>query len=199
MRGCGESLLRRWALKGLVDVALIQEHFKSDDSPLFNLFGPDWWNISSGAIGKKKGRKSGGCAIYIQPCLSSAEGFQHPGGRVCGLFTSGGLLINSYFPTRHRQPVEAYNLHFKEFVLDLTKYIEKVLLEHPISWIVCGDDLKAHFIGTGIPPRRSDDYAAKQIRSFMRRFKLISMASGLCPNRYTYLNSRGGVSCIDIF
>ena len=55
LRGCRESLLRRWALKGFVDVALIQEHFKSDDSPLFNLVGSDWWNISSGAIGKKKG------------------------------------------------------------------------------------------------------------------------------------------------
>ena len=54
-------------------------------------------------------------------------------------------------------------------------------------------------VPTGIPPRRSYDYTAKQIRGFMRRFKLISMASELCPNRYTYLNSRGGVSCIDTF
>ena len=51
LRGCRESLLRRWALKGFVDVALIQEHFRKDDSPLFDLFGPDWWNISSGAAG----------------------------------------------------------------------------------------------------------------------------------------------------
>ena len=34
LRGCRENLLRRWALGGFVDVALIQEHFKDDNSPL---------------------------------------------------------------------------------------------------------------------------------------------------------------------
>ena len=45
LRGCRESLLRRWALNGFVDVGLVQEHFKKDDSPLFDLFGSEWWNI----------------------------------------------------------------------------------------------------------------------------------------------------------
>ena len=54
LRGCRESLLRRWALKGFVDVGLIQEHFKKDDSPLFDLFGPAWWNLSNGAIGESR-------------------------------------------------------------------------------------------------------------------------------------------------
>ena len=38
LRGCREGLLRRWVLKGFVDVALIQEHFKKDGSPLFEIF-----------------------------------------------------------------------------------------------------------------------------------------------------------------
>ena len=41
LRGCRESLLRRWALKGFVDVGLIQEHFRPADAPLFDLFGLD--------------------------------------------------------------------------------------------------------------------------------------------------------------
>ena len=67
LRGCRENLLRRWVRKGFVDVALIQEHFKDDTSPLFNLFGSEWRNFSSGAVGNDCGRKSGGCAISVQP------------------------------------------------------------------------------------------------------------------------------------
>ena len=103
LRGCRENLLRRWVRKGFVDVALIQEHFKDDNSPLFNLFGSEWRNFSSGAVGNDCGRKSGGCAIFVQPCLCSGDGFQCPGGRVCGLFNSGGLLLNVYFPTKEQR------------------------------------------------------------------------------------------------
>ena len=46
-RGCRESLLKRWSVKGFVDIGLIQEHFRKDGAPLYNLFGPAWWNIST--------------------------------------------------------------------------------------------------------------------------------------------------------
>jgi len=38
LRGCRESLLKRWSMKGFVDVGLIQEHFKKAGSPIFDLF-----------------------------------------------------------------------------------------------------------------------------------------------------------------
>ena len=100
LRGCRESLLRRWSTKGFVDLGLVQEHFKKDGVPLFDLFGPTWWNLSSGAVGKSRGRKSGGCAIYGRPGLVSDHGFQHKGGRICGAFTAGGLVLSVYFPTK---------------------------------------------------------------------------------------------------
>ena len=81
LRGCRESLLKRWTMKGFVDIGLIQEHFKKAGTPLFDLFGRSWWNLSSGAIGEARGRRSGGCAIFGQPCLEVCQGFQHVGGR----------------------------------------------------------------------------------------------------------------------
>ena len=33
----------------------------------------------------------------------------------------------------------------------------------------------------------------------MKRFDLISMADKVCPTTFTFLNSRGGVSCVDTF
>ena len=74
-RGCRESLLKRWALKGFVDVGLIQEHFIKGGVPLYDLFGPAWWNISSGAVGESRGRRSGGCAVFGQPGLVRDRGF----------------------------------------------------------------------------------------------------------------------------
>ena len=58
LRGCRESLLKRWSMKGFVDIGLIQEHFKKSGTPLFDLFGPSWWNLSSGAVGGGRGRRS---------------------------------------------------------------------------------------------------------------------------------------------
>ena len=192
--------MRRWARKGFVDVALIQEHFKGDNSPLFDLFGSGWWNFSTGAVGNDCGRKSGGCAIFVQPCLNLGEGFQYPGGRICGLCTSGGLLLNVYFPTREqRQSSEKYREMFNAFVLKLSNIVEKAVCDYHISWIACGADLNAHFAGSGIPPRRSDDHAASRIRKFMKRFNLMSMAEEICPDRFTYMNSRGAASCLDSF
>ena len=100
LRGCRESLLTRWSKKGFVDVVLVQEHFKGGDVGPLSLYGRDWWSFSSGATSDGSGRKSGGCAVLGQPCLSSTGGFQHPGGRICGLFISSGLVLNIYFPTR---------------------------------------------------------------------------------------------------
>ena len=51
LRGCRQSLLRSWARRGFVDVALIQETLKEKGSVLFDLFGPDWWSVSSWAVG----------------------------------------------------------------------------------------------------------------------------------------------------
>ena len=74
-RGCRESLLKRWSMKGFVDIGLIQEHFKKAGTPLFDLFGHSWWNLSSGAIGGARGRRSGGCAIFGQPGLEVGKRF----------------------------------------------------------------------------------------------------------------------------
>ena len=75
---------------------------------------------------------------------------------------------------------------FNAFVLELTNIVKKAVCDHPVSWIVCGADLNAHFAGSGIPPRRSDDHAASRIRKFMKRFNLVSMAEEVCPDRFTH-------------
>ena len=70
LRGCRESLIRCWARKGFVDIALIQETLKKCGSPLFDLFGPDWWNVSSLTVVVHR-RGSGGCTIFGQPSFIS--------------------------------------------------------------------------------------------------------------------------------
>ena len=200
LRGCRESLLKRWTMKGFVDIGLIQEHFKKAGTPLFDLFGPSWWNLSSGAIGGARGRRSGGCAIFGQPCLEVGQGFQHVGGRICGIFICGGLLLSLYFPTKGpKQSAAQYRESFTNFVNDLIKVVDKSISDRRVSWIVCGADLNAHFSGCGLPPRRNDDFAARQVRRFMSKFGLVSLAMEMCPQRFTCLNSRGGASCLDTF
>ena len=199
-RGCREGLIRRWAKRGFVDVGLIQEHFKNNSTPLFDMFGQSWWNITSGAVGASKGRKSGGCAIFGQSGLPTGQGFQHHSGRICGLLTSGGLLLSLYFPTkRPKQVMDQYRGMFSNFVDDLIGVVVRIIDKHSVSWIACGADLNAHFGGCGIPPRRKDDFAAKQVRRFMAEFNLVSLALEMYPDRFTCLNSRGGVSCLDTF
>ena len=200
LRGCRESLLRRWSGQGFVDVGLIQEHFKKAGTALFNIFGPAWWNLSSGAVGESKGRRSGGCAIFGQPSLVTDHGFQHHGGRICGLYTSGGLLLSVYFPTKNqKQLVKGYREMFSAFVEELIEVVDQSISDHHISWIACGADLNAHFAGCGLPPRKKDDYAAQKVRKFMSKFNLVSLALEMCPDRFTCLNSRGGTSCLDAF
>ena len=200
LRGCRESLLRRWAVRGFVDVGLIQEHFKKDGAELFDLFGPAWWNLSSGAVGESRGRRSGGCAIFGQPSLATDQGFQQRGGRICGLFVSGGLLLSIYFPTkRPKQTMHNYREMFSAFVDELSCVIDERIANHHVSWMACEADLNAHFAGCGLPPRRKDDYAARELRKFMSRFNLVSLALEICPDRFTSLNSRGGMSCLDTF
>ena len=207
LRGCRESLLRRWSLGGFVDVGLIQEHFKKDGGNLFDIFGAGWWNLSSGAVGdsrgsfgNSRGRRSGGCAIFGQPGLVSRKGFGHSGGRLCGALSSGGLLLSIYFPTKgNKQSGVNYRDMFSKFVNELMGIIDNFISLHNPLWIVCGTDLNAHFAGTSRPPRSNDDFPAKEIRRFMERFSLVSLALELCPDRSTYLNSRGNMSCLDSF
>ena len=181
-------------------MGLIQEHFKKNGATLFDLFGPSWWNLSSGAVGESRGRRSGGCAIFGQPGLQAGQGFQHKSGRICGLFTSGGLLLSVYFPTkRPKQLIDQYKEMFSTFVDDLIIAVDKYIGGHSVSWIACGADLNAHFGGCGIPPRRKDDFAATQVRRFMTKFSLVSLGLELYPDRFTCLNSRGGATCLDTF
>ena len=146
LRGCRESLLTRWSKRGFVDVALLQEHFKGGADDSLYLFGKDWWSFSSVATSVGSGRKSGGCAVLGQPCLSSRGGFQHPGGRICGLFISSGLILNIYFPSRSSgQTLCDYRKFFISFVDELIVITEEKIRNKAVSWIVCGTDTNAHF------------------------------------------------------
>ena len=82
---------------------------------------------------------------------------------------------------------------------DLINALDKSISGKAVSWIACGADLNAHFSGCGLPPRRKDDFAAKEIRRFMSKFGLVSLTLEMCPRRFTCLNSRGGASCVDTF
>ena len=151
-------------------------------------------------MGDSKGRRSGGCAIFGQPCLVAGQGFHHQSGRICGLFTSGGFILSVYFPTKQpKQKTEQYKFMFSTFVDDLISVVGDSISGREVSWIVCGADLNAHFAGCGLPPRRKDDFAAGEVRRFMKEFSLVSLASEMSPDRFTYMNSRGGASCVDTF
>ena len=177
LRGCRESLLRRWILRGSVDVVLIQEHFQVGNTGSVNFLNKDWCHITSDAVGGGFGLKSGGSAVLVQPCLVSDGGFTHPGGRICGMFTDEGLILSLYFPTRlPGQSGEEYMKTFTLFVDQLILVVEGKIVQHPVGWIVCGTDTNAHFKGTGLPPRRCDDFAAKEVRRFMNNFNLVSLS-----------------------
>lgn len=90
LRGCREGLIRSWAKKGFVNMALVQETLNKNCSSLVDMFGPDWRNISSWAV-SRCGRGSGGCTIFGQPSLVSKASFMKKGGRFCGYFVADGL------------------------------------------------------------------------------------------------------------
>ena len=171
LRGCRESLLRRWVLGGSVDVVMIQEHFQKGSANMIGFLNPDWCHVSSNAVGGGIGRKSGGCAVFVQPCLISDSGFTLPGGRICGIFVGDGLIVTIYFPTiSPGQSREEFFNTFTLFVDRLILFIEDKIGQHPVKWIICGTDTNSHFKGTGRPPRRKDDFAAMQVRRFMKKF-----------------------------
>ena len=191
LRGCRESLLRRWVMGGSVDIVMIQEHFQKGSTGSINFLSPDWWHVSSDAVGQGFGRKSGGCAVLVQPCIVAGGGFTHPGGRICGVFVGEGLIVALYFPTiSSGQSREEFLETFSLFIDQLILVINDKIAQHPVGWIVCGSDTNAHFKGTGRPPRRKDDFAAMQVRRFMKKFDLVSLSEKLCPSQFTFLNSR---------
>ena len=110
-------------------MALIQETLKKNGSALFDLFGPDWWNISSWAVGCH-GRGSGGCTIFGQPCLVSRASFMKKGGRICESFVANGLVLDVYFPTKaERQSMAGYRNSFSRFVDDLIAKVSSIYLD----------------------------------------------------------------------
>ena len=128
------------------------------------------------------------------------KGVQHEGGRICGIFVFRGFILSLYFPTKGpKQSVVQYRESFTNFVDDLIKVVEKTILDRMVSWIACGADLNAHFLGCGLPPRRSDDFAARQVRRFMSKFGLVSLYIEMRRGRFTCLTSRGGASWLDTF
>jgi len=77
--------------------------------------------------------------------------------------------------------MDQYREMFSNFVDDLIGVVARIIDKHSVSWIACGADLNAHFGGCGIPPRRKDDFAAKQVRRFMAEFNLVSLALEMYP------------------
>ena len=203
LRGCRESLIRSWARKGFVDVALIQETLKKIGSSLFDMFGADWWSVSSWASGSH-GRGSGGCTIFGQPSLVSKASFKKTGGRFCGTYVADGLILDIYFPTKAANTsMDAYRIDFSNFVDELIAEVisctNRSENNQIISWFICGTDTNAHFAGCGSPPRRKDDWAALEVRRFMKSFGLVSLAEEMYPAKATRINSRGHKSFSILF
>ena len=182
---------------------MIQETLKKKGSSLFDMFGSDWWNVSSWAVGGV-GRGSGGCSIFGQPSLFSKASLSIPGGKICGTYIADGVILKIYFPTKAAGlSMDSYRFGFSRFVDEL---IAEVLsstnwggIGQTISWIICGTDTNAHFAGCGSAPRRIDDWAACEVKRFMKSFDLVSLAEKMCPARATRINTRGHKSCLDTF
>ena len=117
---------------------------------------------------------------------------------------SDGLILDVYFPTKPAGfSMATYRYAFSSFVDELIAEVVSCINREGnnrvISWLICGTDTNAHFSGSGSPPRRKDDWAAREVRRFMRKFGLVSLAEELCPNKSTRMNSRGNKSCLDTF
>ena len=138
------------------------------------MFGADWWSVSSWASGSH-GRGSGGCTIFGQPSLVSKASFKKTGGRFCGTYVADGLILDIYFPTKAANtPMDAYTIDFANFVDELIAEVVSCTNRGEnnqiISWFICGKDTNAHFAGCGSPPRSKDDWAALEVRRFMKIF-----------------------------
>ena len=113
--------------------------------------------------------------------------FQHEGDIICGIVVSGGVILSSYFPTKGpKQSVVQYRESFTTFVDDLIDVVENSISGRTVSWIACGADLNAHFSGCGLPPRRNDDFAARQVRRFMKKFDLVSCNRNVSRKVYMF-------------
>ena len=112
-------------------------------------------------------------------------------------------MLDVYFPTKSGEKTTVlYKTEFSSFVDHLTLLVSRItagMSAQKVSWIICGTDTNAHFAGSGSPPRLKDDWAAKEIRKFMNKFDLVSLADKFCPAHYTRLNTRGHRSCLDTF
>ena len=79
-----------------------------------------------------RGRNSG--AIFGKPGLEVGQGFQHEGGRVCGVFVAGGVLLSLYFPTKSpNQSSAQYKEGFATFVDDLINAVDKSISGQAVS------------------------------------------------------------------
>ena len=100
------------------------------------------------------------------------------GGRVCCSFVGDGLVLNIYFPTKSGgKSIEVNRKEFSSFVDQLISEVSSLVIGvNEVSWLICGTDANAHFICSGPPPRTKDDWAALEVRRFMKRFILASLA-----------------------
>ena len=145
--GGRESLLEHWSVKGFVDMALIQEHFKREGSPLYELFGPASWNFFYPCGWGIEGSKKWWLCYFGQPFLATCQIFQYQNGSIFGVFTSG-FLLTVYFPTKSpKQQMDQYREMFSIFVNDLLYFVHSSISNHAAEWIACGAKLNAHFRG----------------------------------------------------
>ena len=76
----------------------------------------------------------------------------------------------------------SYRKEFSFFVDELTSVVSVCnagQCDGKVSWIICGTDTNSHCAGTGSPPRKKDDWAAVEIRRFMKTFDLVSLTEEL--------------------
>ena len=133
--------------------------------------------------------------------LVSKKSCTTKGGQTCCSFVGYGLVLNIYFPTKSGgKSMDVNRNEFSSFVDQLISEVSSLVDGvNEVSWLICGTDTNAHFIGSGSPPRMKDDWAALEVRRFMNRFGLSSVAEKICPSKPTRINSRGHKSCLDTF
>ena len=94
--------------------------------------------------------------------------------------------------------MDGYRINFASFVDDLIAEVISSSIwgqtNKMISWLICGTDTNAHFAGCGSSPRRRDDWAAVEVRRFIKRFGLVSLAEEMYPAKATRISSGGHIS-----